>query len=220
MEAEGKLIRIVCMGDSITRGVRPGVTREQTYEFVLQQRLTAAGWNVEVVNQGTGGERTDQGILRFQKDALESKPDYVTIMYGTNDCHWDPGKTAPRLPIGTYEFNLRKMVRMARRAGVAPVLVTPPPLTFALDKIVALNPVYRERGVTFETQRYVHAVRKVAREMGVPLVDIFAAYGELAVAGKSLDDYFTDGCHPNPAGQAMIAGWFDEVLEDILPRRP
>lgn len=212
-------VRIVCMGDSITRGIREGVTAEQTYEQLLQKRLTETVGPVMVINAGIGGERTDQAIKRLDRDALAMNPDYVTLMYGTNDCHWDPGATGPRLPIDEYEANLRQMIARIREAGAVPVLVTPPPLTFALGKIVKLNPVYKERGITFETQRYVHRVRHIARQMNVPLIDIYAAYGELAVAGKNIDDYYTDGCHPNPAGHKLIADWFHEVFVDLLGAR-
>ncbi len=209
-------VRIVCMGDSITRGIRAGVTFEQTYEQLLQKRLTETVGPVRVINAGIGGERTDQAIKRLDRDVLSMNPDYVTLMYGTNDCHWDPEATGPRLPIDKYEANLRQMITRIREAGAVPLIVTPPPLTFALEKIVKLNPVYKERGITFETQRYVHRVRHIARQMNVPLIDIYAAYGELAVAGKNTDDYYTDGCHPNPAGHKVIADWFYEVFVDVL----
>ena len=204
------------MGDSITRGVREGVTAEQTYEYLLQQRLSERVRPVQVINVGIGDERTDQAIERLDEDALAKDPDYVTLMYGTNDCHWDPEENGPRLAIDDYEANLRAMVTTIREAGAAPVLVTPPPLTFNLESIVALNPVYKERGITFETEQYVHRVRRVARQMDVPLIDIYAAWGELALAGKNIDDYYTDGCHPNPAGHVVIADWFYEVFADLL----
>ncbi|MFY8056278.1 MAG: SGNH/GDSL hydrolase family protein, partial [Planctomycetaceae bacterium] len=51
--------RIIVLGDSITKGVRSGVTAEETFGALLQRDLLAAGRTVEVLNQGIGGERTD-----------------------------------------------------------------------------------------------------------------------------------------------------------------
>jgi len=215
----GRTTRIICMGDSITRGVREGVGAEQIYEGVLQKRLTEAGYGVEVIASGIGSEATDAALNRLDQSVLARKPDYVTIMYGTNDAYWYPDKTGPYMTIEQYEANLRELVTRVRAAGAVPVLVTSPPMTFALEKITAMNPAYHQNGITFEIQRYVHVVRHVARDMQVPLVDVYAAYGELALAGRNIDDYFTDGCHPNAAGHEVVAGWFVEVFEDLLGKR-
>ncbi len=67
-------VRIVCMGDSITRGIRAGVTFEQTYEQLLQKRLTETVGPVRVINAGIGGERTDQAIKRLDRDVLSMNP--------------------------------------------------------------------------------------------------------------------------------------------------
>ena len=217
-DAGTKAIRIICMGDSITRGIREGVSAEQIYEAVLQKRLTESGKTVEVIASGVGSEATDGALTRLDQSVLAQKPDYVTIMYGTNDAYWYPDKAEPYMTIDQYEANLRELVTRVRAAGSVPVLVTSPPMTFALEKITAMSPAYHQNGITFEIQRYVHRIRHVARQMDVPLVDVYAAYGELAVAGKNIDEYFTDGCHPNAAGHEMIAEWFDEVFADLLER--
>src|SRR5438552_15698538 len=58
--AESKAsIRIVTLGDSITRGVRAGVNSEETFAALLQVGLKDKGVAAEVVNLGIGGERTD-----------------------------------------------------------------------------------------------------------------------------------------------------------------
>ena len=71
---------VVCLGDSITRGVRGGVTAEQTYEHHLQQWLTDGVTPVTVINKGIGGERTDQAMQRLANDIIALRPDIVTIM--------------------------------------------------------------------------------------------------------------------------------------------
>jgi hypothetical protein len=59
--------RIVVLGDSITKGVRPGVTAEETFAAVLQRRLLEQGLSYEVINRGIGGERTDQALKRLAR---------------------------------------------------------------------------------------------------------------------------------------------------------
>src|SRR2546425_657453 len=85
-------VRIVALGDSITRGVRPGVKAEETFAFLLQKGLQKERIPAEVINAGIGGERTDQALMRLGSAVIDRKPQVVTIMYGTNDSYVDQGK--------------------------------------------------------------------------------------------------------------------------------
>ena len=98
-----KRIRIVALGDSITKGARPAIGKapavsvEETFVARVQAALSKDGIDAEVVNAGVSGNRTDQALSRLQKDVLALSPTYVTIMFGTNDSCYDEGKTSPRL---------------------------------------------------------------------------------------------------------------------------
>jgi len=211
-------VRIVCLGDSITRGVRQGVSQGQTYEALLQNWLTTQVAPTDVVNVGIGGERTDQAIGRLAKDVVAKKPDIVTIMYGTNDSAVDKGESEPRLPLATYESNLRLIVDRLRAAGIKPVLMSSPPLgrQFAYT---AWSP-YRERGPNCFLIDYVKAARAVAADEAVGLVDNFAAWAEASFMGTDIDTLMTDGCHPNPAGHEFIARTMYPVLARLLGGEP
>src|SRR5207253_7716368 len=75
----GDPIKIVALGDSITRGVRTGVKAEDTFAHLVQLALRKDNIKVEVVNVGIGGERTDQALKRLDA-VLKMKPKIVTIM--------------------------------------------------------------------------------------------------------------------------------------------
>ena len=116
----------------------------------------------------------------------------------------------------TYESNLRQMVARLREKKISPVLMTPVPLGRKLD-YMAWSP-YREHGPNCVMIHYVHSVRQVALEEGVPLVDSFAVWAERALMGTDIDTLMLDGCHPNPAGQAVIAEAMYPVLARLLRR--
>jgi len=202
--------RIICWGDSITNGVRPGVAEEETYVYLLQQRFM----EVEISNAGLGGERTDMALARLESDIIARKPTAVTIMYGTNDAAVNQGESEPRLPLTAYEANLREIVGQLRGAGIRPVLMTPIPLGRKFD-YMAWSP-YRERGPNYVMYPYVQAVRRVACEEGAALVDNFAYWAELALLGTDLDSLMTDGCHPNPAGHRAIVEAMWRVVEAVV----
>ncbi len=67
-------VRIVCLGDSVTKAVRPGVGPEETFCAVLQRDLRAAGHGVEVVNAGVGGNKTSDGLARSSATCSPKNP--------------------------------------------------------------------------------------------------------------------------------------------------
>lgn len=188
-------IRIVCLGDSVTKAVRQGVLPEETFCAVLEQKLRAADRRVTVINAGIGGNTTAHGLARFEKDVLAHQPHYVVLMFGLNDSWIDPAKTTSRLSAQQYRENLEQMLARLKSQGVKVVLMTPNP---------ALRPAYGpERNATLKP--YVDAVRTIAAEQNLPLVDVYRHFAELALETPDVNTLFTDAMHPNPAGQRVIA---------------
>jgi lysophospholipase L1-like esterase len=190
-------IRIVTLGDSITRGVRAGVKLEETFSVLLQDSLQKKKINARVINVGIGGERTDQALARLAKGVVALKPNVVTIMYGTNDSYVDRGQKEPRLSATQYEENLRKLIAQLREAGAKPVLMTPPRWGDKAKNGIGENPNVR-------LGKYVEVCRKVAKETKTPLIDHFAYWSEKAKAGVDIGTWTTDQCHPNPRGHREI----------------
>jgi len=218
MQAHAAPIRIIALGDSITKGVRSGVTGAQTFEALLEVWLSAHVAPVEVINVGIGGERTDMALLRLDTDVIALKPDYVLIMYGTNDSHIDAGKTDVRLPLQQYEQNLHTLIARLRDAGAKPILMTSIPLCHTHQH--ATRPPYSEQGPNYRLTEYVNACRQVAAAEDVPLVDNFGAWAEAAFLGADLPALTTDGCHPSPAGHEFLACTIYRVLARTLGGDP
>lgn len=189
-------IRIVTLGDSITRGVRGGVKKEQTFAAMLEASLKAKGVKVEVVNVGIGGERADQALARLDK-VIALKPALVTIMYGTNDSYVDKGKKAPRISKYEYAKHLRDIVDKLKAAGIQPVLMTEPRWGDG-----ARNGANEDPNVRLED--YLKACRAVAKEARVPLVDHYLHWSRARSKGTDIAKWTTDLCHPNEAGHREI----------------
>ncbi len=200
---------IVTLGDSITKGVRSGVTSEQTFASLIESRLRESDISVRVINVGIGGERTDQAFMRLDK-IVALKPDIVTVMYGTNDSYVDKGKTASRITLDAYRSNLTKIVRDLLRRGIQPVLMTEP--RWADD--ARPNGLGENPNVRLEP--YVVACRETAREWRTPIVDHFTAWSESGKQGTNLREWTTDGCHPNPAGHREIAAAMLPVIQQAI----
>lgn len=81
-------VRITTIGDSITAGhpnywaeTGTGDVRSQ-YQYWLNRKLNG---QYEIINKGYGSDTTDKMVARFDKDVLETYPQYCIIQGGTND---------------------------------------------------------------------------------------------------------------------------------------
>jgi len=86
---------------------------------------------------------------------------YVLIQFGHND---QPGKPGRSTDLATeFPANLKRYVTDARAVGAIPILLTP--LT---------RRYFKDGQITRDLDPWADAVRKVAKEMNVPLVDLNA----------------------------------------------
>lgn len=204
-----KKIRIVMVGDSTManlspRGDRPDLTGwGQVFGEFFTDR-------VEILNHAMSGRSSLSFIKegRWEK-ALAAKPDWVFIQFGHND--QKPDLERATSADGTFRDNLRKYVDDARQAGARPVLVTPVARrTFSQGKAVStLGP-------------YADATKAVAKEKGVPLIDLHAfslvLFEKLGDEGSSdLSASKTDRSHWSRKGAMTVAALVAEAIRDAVP---
>ncbi|MFC2142596.1 GDSL-type esterase/lipase family protein [Acidobacteriota bacterium] len=207
-------ITIVALGDSITKGVRQGVSSEHTFSSILNELLFETGVSAEVVNQGVAREQADMALARLEQNVLTLGPDYVVIMYGTNDAYIDEGNEDPRLPLEEYAQNLSELVKKCREAGAEPLLLTSPPM--GKRSPAGKYQPYVSQGLNFRLADYAEACRKVALAEDVPVVDLFGEWSAQARKGTDIDRWMTDGVHPNAEGHGLIAKSLYYVLAESI----
>ncbi len=209
LQPERRHFTIVALGDSITKGVRSGVTLRQTFASLLETQLRGSGSSVRVHNVGKGGERTDQALKRLGS-IISLKPDIVTVMYGTNDSYVDQGKSESRITVDAYRSNLETIVAELLRRGIQPVLMTEP--RWAEDA----NPNGLGENPNVRLEPYVVVCREVARKWKLPLVDHFALWSDSRKSGANLREWTTDGCHPNPVGHQKLTATMLPVVQQAI----
>ena len=171
---------VVCIGDSLTAG-----TNCQGAPY--PSRLAGmCGRNV--VNLGVGGVSSTYGRAHVG-EATSRRPGYVCILYGTND----PGRG---VGAGGTAENVRAIVAACRAAGCVPIVATPPP---TVRPHPDNNPALAAAA---------EAIRAVAREEGVALVDLHAAFSDDPVRYLNPED----GLHFSDAGGDLVARKFDAKL--------
>jgi lysophospholipase L1-like esterase len=261
-------LRVAAVGDSATFGW--GVGDDETYPALLATKLARSfpGRRVEVWNAGIPGFSTFQGSRLLEREVLARRPSYVVLSFGFNDSRPaastdaalaarsagvvgtlaraaqglqiskrlgalfgghrtraapPPGEPRSfRVPVEEYRVLMRDMARAVHRASARPILVG----------VVMPRP-------------YQAALRDVARELGVPLLDVpshLLAHGTEAAflethkeavarhrdawrdvpGGDVLGPLYADPVHPAGMGQDLIAGWIAGAIRDAegLPQAP
>lgn len=129
--------------------------------------------------------------------AQQSTVDVWLIQFGHND---DPSKgdRATRAD-GDFKDNLRQMVEMARDTTAMPVFVTMPyRRMFEADGSLRSNQL-----------PYVEAMRSLGKELGVPVIDLYAYTGEVFLRlGDEGSTYFNvtgDRTHFSEKGASELA---------------
>jgi len=119
---------------------------------------------IAIANHAESGEslRSSLGAKRLDKVLSVMKPgDYLFIQYGHND---EKEKGEGVGAFTTYKADLKKFVDGARQRGGIPVLITP----------VQRRSFDRDGKITNSHGDYPEAVRQVAKEENVPLIDLNA----------------------------------------------
>ncbi|MBQ3094139.1 MAG: hypothetical protein IJC52_03110, partial [Clostridia bacterium] len=62
-------------------------------------RSVAKATNMHLINAGIGGNTSDQGLARFDRDVIARDPDFVIMSFATNDFYIEDGKTSARVSI-------------------------------------------------------------------------------------------------------------------------
>jgi pectinesterase len=171
-------VRVVLVGDST-------VTDDSGWGAGFRQFVSN---EIEVVNTAANGRSSKSFIDEGRwAAALKEQGQYYLIQFGHND---EPGKGPEREtdPRTTYRQNLIRYVDEVRAQGGIPVLVTS-----------LVRRIYDDNGAIKTTQTpYVEAMRAVAREKQVPLIDLHAV--SLADAEHAGDDVWADLSPRDPKG--------------------
>ena len=152
---------------------------------------------VAVANHAESGEalRAFVGEKRLAKILSTIKPgDYLFVQFGHND----QKEKGPNVgAFTTYKDSLKQYVAEARKRGAIPVLVTP------MHRL-RLN---SEGKVENSLGDYPEAVRQVAKEENVPLIDLNTMSKEFyeALGKDNIKMAFQDGTHHNNYGSYELA---------------
>jgi sialidase-1 len=221
-KAQPKPGGIIMFGDSTT-APRGSV---KVYATRVEIALQSIGSSLSVYNSGVPSNTTVQARKRLQEDVLRHKPRIVVMQFGINDSAVDvwkkPPTTEPRVSLSAFIDNCRAMITEAQQQGTKVIVMTTNPLrwTSKLRELYGKTPYNADAEDGFESlnlTRYNDALRKLAAELKVPLVDVHNAYPAFAVKHKTtIDAMLTDGMHPGELGHQLVAELLVPAIRDAV----
>ncbi|QDS94877.1 GDSL-like Lipase/Acylhydrolase [Roseimaritima multifibrata] len=204
--------RLLFQGDSIT-DMKWGRNQKDrnhylghSYVFLLAARLGVDMPEAELdfYNRGISGHKVGDLRDRWLADAIDMKPDLLSILIGVNDV----GRNLDGVDVDKWETDYRFILNASRKANPELKLVLLDPFVLPSGRLAqeAMFKKWRD-----QVERLIPIVGRLAEEFDavhVKTQDVFDAAAEKV----SPEHWLWDGVHPLPQGHELIArNWLYEV---------
>lgn len=207
---------LVMIGDSISDAGRGRPVGQELFNNLgpnyigyLNAMLGAwdPGCNIRISNTGISGHTSRDLVARWQTDVLDLRPDYVSVLIGTNDV-WrqfdSPLIREQHVYPDEYRANLEKMVEMTLPHVKGMILMTP----FFVEP-------RRDDPMRAMMDAYGTIVKEVAAQYGLRTVDTQAAMDALTEYMPTARIAW-DRVHPNTTGHVALARAFLQAMDFVF----
>ena len=181
--------KIVAFGDSLTAGF--GLEENESYPYLLQQKLNADGYNYEVVNAGVSGDTSRGGLERVDWTLQGDNVQILILALGANDM-------LRGLPPAKMKENLDKIIQKAKAKNIKVLLcgmLAPPTM-----------------GMSY-TRDFTNAFPDLAEKHKVAFMPFIL---EKIALQRDLNQ--ADGIHPNAGGTRIMTENIYKVLQPMLSK--
>jgi len=204
---------ILFQGDSITDGNRgrnadPNHIMGHGYAFSIASRLGADYPEKKLMfyNRGISGNKVNDLEKRWQADAIDLKPDLLSILVGVNDSSSVVFNRDPIILIEKYEEIYSALLEQIRAKFPEIVFVLCEPFILPVGRVKENWEAYHSDMV----QRQA-VVRKLAEQFDAVFVG-FQEVFDKATKKAPADYWMWDGVHPTVAGHELMAReWLRQV---------
>jgi lysophospholipase L1-like esterase len=205
--------RLLFQGDSITdmKWGRNQTDRNHylghSYVYLIAARLGVdmPQAQLEFFNRGISGNKVGDLRKRWREDAIEMKPDWLSILIGINDV----GKTVTKENgFDLWEDNYRFILDESLKANPELKLVLLNPFVLASGRLANLNAFKAKREIVDRLCMIVSQLAIDYNAVHVKTDEIF----DKAARKVNAQQWIWDGIHPLPQGHELIArNWLQAV---------
>lgn len=215
---------IVFFGDSVTQGCfelgfevgQINTDAESVYHNIFKKMIYAVCPDtvVNIINSGIGGDTTEGGIKRLERDVLCYNPDLCVVCFGLNDSS-QTDKTEK-----DYAKNLKYIFESIKKTGSEVIFMTHNMMNTYVSDIFPEGELKNYAEFTCKNQndgqidRYVNAAIETANECGITVCDCYAKWKKLYENGADITKLLANGInHPNRSMHNLFAySLFDIVF--------
>jgi acyl-CoA thioesterase-1 len=194
-------MKIVCIGDSFTRGF--GVNKKESWFRQLSESFNQHTF----INKGINGDTSGGMLARFERDVISQKPKYVLIIGGVNDFICSAS-------VSSVQANIMAMAHQAYHNSIIPIIGNVPECI--PDKIRGDWKDFTDFNIVLKKQLELQRWRiDFCDSVHVNFIDFFEQFPK-RIEGASLNDYYIDGLHLKPSGHKIIHEIAYEEFKKIL----
>ncbi len=217
VSGEKKIIKVACVGDSITQGINSTDPKNKTYPAYIQEML---GYDYYVLNAGLSGYsicNIDGYAYHKSKQFTESRelrPDVVLFALGTNDANPTPDQPYKNWEDPQYDRtnvfikSTNDLLDAYEKANpdVQIIMILPA----SLFKVGADG--WNAEAWTANIVKYAHPLLvQIAKERNLQTVDMFPW-------SKEHKEVFTDGLHPKDETYKTFAQYIYDNIKDTIKK--
>lgn len=204
-------MRILFQGDSITdagRDKRNFFNLGNGYPKYAAEYIRAAHpeLDIEFINLGISGNRTDQLFDRLYPDAIALNPDIISILIGINDVWHRHGQNRIATTNEQIEANYRAILTNLKQKTNAKIMMIAPYLLDCDDK----------EDVRSDLVSVLSIIERLAEEFADVYIPLNKHFEQALKSTPEKLYYSGDGVHPNANGAEFIGKVYASAIEELL----
>lgn len=182
-------MKIVCMGDSLTRGHK--VKRNEGW-VNIKNKSSHHQW----INAGISGDTSGGMLARLSTDCFNHKPDCLLLMGGTNDFIQGTG-------LSIVKANVSAIIHQSVHRNIKPHLLVPLLVDSSMIQDHWNNRIQADR-LNQELKAYRDWLIEFSQLFSFPLIDLQTIFKK-ASRDYGTQALYLDGLHPTALGHEIIA---------------
>ncbi|MDR2641863.1 MAG: SGNH/GDSL hydrolase family protein [Planctomycetaceae bacterium] len=195
--SKNRTIQLVFHGHSVPAGYfkTPNVQSFQAYPLLVHHAVKEVYpfAILNAINTSIGGENSESGAARFNRDVLTHCPDVIFIDYALND---------RGIGLERAKKAWESMIETALAQKIKIILLTPTP-DWSVNILDNKTPL----------AQHAQQIRGLAAKYNVGLVDSYAAFREKVQNGENIRDYLSQINHPNEKGHRIVTSLIMQYLK-------
>lgn len=172
-----------------------------------------------MLNRGISGDDIQHLKARWQHDAIDSKPDVLSLLEGTNDVHYyldslNSKQISHPFDLDRWETDYRSVLSQSRKANPNLVIILGTPFTAKIGNTGSRADFSLRDSLLQEMST---RIRIIAKDYNAVLVDYSRMFADLCKDAALAPHWIWDGIHPTPAGHRRMADlWLKKAKNRVI----